>query len=112
MLMGDPSVLLLDEPFGALDEMTREYMDAELHRIIVQQRRSAILVTHNPLEAAFMADRVIVLTPRPGTIAGVIEVPLGNDRPDELFASDELIRYVRAVRSLFEQGHGQKGQAK
>lgn len=109
MLMGNPSVLLLDEPFGALDEMTREYMDAELHRIIVQQRRSAILVTHNPLEAAFMADRVVVLTPRPGTIKGVVEVPLGRDRPDELFASDELIGYVREARALFEQSHGQNG---
>jgi NitT/TauT family transport system ATP-binding protein len=102
MLMGDPKVLLLDEPFGALDEMTREYMDAELRRIIVQQNRSAILVTHNPLEAAFMADRVIVLTPRPGTIAGEVNVRLGKDRSDELFTSDELIMYVREARSLFE----------
>ena len=106
MLIGNPSVLLLDEPFGALDEMTREYMDAELRRIITQQNRSAILVTHNPLEAAFVADRVIVLTPRPGEIAGEVIVPLGKDRPDELFASDELNVYVREARSLFELGHG------
>lgn len=109
MLMGDPSVLLLDEPFGALDEMTREYMDSELRRIIIQQNRSAILVTHNPLEAAFIADRVIVLSPRPGTIAGEVEVPLGKDRPDELFASDELNVYVRAARSLLELGRGDGG---
>ena len=102
MLMGEPRVLLLDEPFGALDEMTREYMDAELRRIIVQQNRSAILVTHNPLEAAFVADRVVVLSPRPGTIAGVVDVPLGKTRPDELFASDDLNVYVRKARSLLE----------
>lgn len=109
MLMGDPSVLLLDEPFGALDEMTREYMDVELRRIINQQNRSAILVTHNPLEAAFVADRVVVLSPRPGKIAGEVQVPLGKDRPDELFASDELNVYVREARSLFELGRSEHG---
>jgi NitT/TauT family transport system ATP-binding protein len=66
-------------------------------------------VTHNPLEAAFVADRVIVLTPRPGRIAGEVDVPLGKDRPDELFASDELNVYVREARSLFELGRGEKG---
>jgi len=109
MLMGDPSVLLLDEPFGALDEMTREYMDVELRRIINQQNRSAILVTHNPLEAAFVADRVVVLSPRPGQIAGEVEVPIGKERPDELFASDELNVYIREARSLFERGRGEGG---
>ena len=109
MLLSDPSVLLLDEPFGALDEMTREYMDVELRRIINQQNRSAIFVTHNPLEAAFVADRVIVLTPRPGRIAGEVEVPLGKNRADELFASDELNVYVRRARALFERGRGDQG---
>lgn len=104
MLMGQPSVLLLDEPFGALDEMTREYMDGELRRIIIQQSRSAILVTHNPLEAAFIADRVVVLSPRPGRVAGVVDVPLGKSRSEELFASDELNVYVRQARALLELG--------
>ena len=104
MLMGEPRVLLLDEPFGALDEMTREYMDLELRRIIIKQNRSAILVTHNPLEAAFIGDRVIVMTPRPGRIAGEVEVPLGKDRPEELFASDELNVYIREARALLELG--------
>ena len=108
MLLGDPTVLLLDEPFGALDEMTREYMDAELRRIIDQQNRSALLVTHNPFEAAYMADRVIVLTPRPGTIAGEVHVPFGKSRPDELFASDELNAYVRKARQLLGVGVAQR----
>ncbi len=110
MLLGDPSVLLLDEPFGALDEMTREYMDAELRRIIVKQRRSAILVTHNPLEAAYVADRVIVLTQRPGSIAGEVGIPLGESRPEELFASDELNVYVRKARSLLGLDHTDRGK--
>ncbi|MCY3539939.1 MAG: ABC transporter ATP-binding protein [bacterium] len=102
MLMGEPKVLLLDEPFGALDEMTREYMDLELRRIIIQQNRSALLVTHNPLEAAFIGDRVVVMTPRPGKIAGEVEVPLGRDRSEGLLASDELNVYIREARSLLE----------
>ena len=102
MLMGEPKVLLLDEPFGALDEMTREYMDLELRRIIIQQNRSALLVTHNPLEAAFIGDRVVVMTPRPGKIAGEVEVPLGKDRSEDLLASDELNVYIREARSLLE----------
>jgi len=102
MLMGEPKVLLLDEPFGALDEMTREYMDLELRRIIIQQNRSALLVTHNPLEAAFIGDRVVVMTPRPGKIAGEVEVPLGKDRSEDLLASDQLNVYIREARSLLE----------
>ena len=110
MLLGEPRVLLLDEPFGALDEMTREYMDLELRRIIIQQNRSAILVTHNPLEAAFIGDRVIVMTARPGRIAGEVEVPLGKDRPEELFASDELNVYIREARALLELGRDATGR--
>ena len=108
MLIGEPHVLLLDEPFGALDEMTREHMDAELRRVIIQENRSAVLVTHNPLEAAFIADRVVVLTARPGQIAGEVVIPLGKERSSDLFASDELNKYVREARVLLEAGHGKR----
>ena len=110
MLMGEPKVLLLDEPFGALDEMTREYMDLELRRIIIQQNRSALLVTHNPLEAAFIGDRVVVMTPRPGKIAGEVDVPLGKDRSEDLLASDELNVYIREARSLLELAKDSMGR--
>jgi len=110
MLMGEPKVLLLDEPFGALDEMTREYMDLELRRIIIQQNRSALLVTHNPLEAAFIGDRVVVMTPRPGKIAGEVAVPLGKDRSEDLLASDELNVYIREARSLLELAKDSMGR--
>ncbi|WP_420612664.1 ABC transporter ATP-binding protein [Candidatus Spongiisocius sp.] len=110
MLMGEPRVLLLDEPFGALDEMTREYMDLELRRIIIRQNRSALLVTHNPLEAAFIGDRVVVMTSRPGKIAGEVEVPLGKDRSEDLLASDELNVYIREARSLLELAKDSMGR--
>jgi NitT/TauT family transport system ATP-binding protein len=106
MLINEPSLLLLDEPFGALDEMTREYMNVELRRIITQKDRSAVLVTHNPLEAAFVADRVVVLSPRPGRVVGEVEVGLGRDRPRTLFSSDELHMCVREVRGMLERTHG------
>ena len=78
-------------------------------RATIKQNRSAILVTHNPLEAAFIGDRVIVTTPRPGKIAGEVEVPLGKDRPEELFASDKLNVYIRAARALLELGRDTGG---
>ena len=106
MLINEPLLLLLDEPFGALDEMTREHMNVELRRIITQKDRSALLVTHNPLEAAFVADRVVVLSPRPGRVVGEVGVPLGRDRPRTLFLSDELHACVREVRGMLERTHG------
>ncbi len=111
MLIAEPQVLLLDEPFGALDELTREFMDVELRQIITSQGRSAILVTHSPLEAVFMADRVDVMTPRPGRVAGRVEIELGADRSSDLFASDELIAYVRKVRDLIEDAHAEEESA-
>lgn len=109
MFINEPELLLLDEPFGALDEMTREYMDAELRNIIVSRNRAALLVTHSPLEAAFVADRVVVLTARPGRVAGSIDIPMGRDRPMSLFSSAELHQYVSAVRALLDEGHGGMG---
>ncbi len=102
MFINEPDLLLLDEPFAALDEMTREHMDAELRQIIVEKDRSAVLVTHNPLEAVFVADRVVVLSARPGRIAGEIAIPLGDIRNRSLFSSDDLHSFVTAVRQLFE----------
>ena len=106
MLINEPKLLLLDEPFGALDELTREFMDAELRRVIVQEERSAVLVTHNPLEAVFVADRVVVMTPRPGKIGGEVAIDLGRERPESLLSSPEVHRYVAQVRELFEAHRG------
>ena len=82
-LAAAPSLLLMDEPFGALDEMTREHMQAELLRISVETGTSVVFVTHSIPEAVFLADRVVVMSPRPGRITDIVGVGLGELRDTE-----------------------------
>ena len=97
-LIGDPAVLLLDEPFSALDALTRETFDRELQALWQERRRTVILVTHSVSEAITLADRVAVMTPRPGRIARVVEVDLPRPRPVDLTADPRAATLASEVR--------------
>jgi NitT/TauT family transport system ATP-binding protein len=97
-LAAHPELLLMDEPFGALDEMTREHMQAELLRICADTGTTVVFVTHSIPEAVYLADRVVVMSPRPGRITGVIEVALGRDRGELTREATEFFERVTEVR--------------
>jgi NitT/TauT family transport system ATP-binding protein len=101
-LMHDPEILLMDEPFGALDAMTREAMNQELLRIWQGNRKTVILVTHSIDEAVFLADRVIVMSPRPGSIRDVLAVKVGRPRTSRTRLDPAFLECVGAVRAHFE----------
>ena len=103
MLIGQPAVSLLDEPFGAIDAMNREYLDVEVRSMIVRAGGSAIFVTHNVAEAIFVSDRVIILTPRPGRIAGDVSVKLAQSgRTKQMLSSPELLQHVTEIRGILD----------
>ena len=102
-LIHDPAVLVMDEPFGALDAMTREDMGAELLRIWQGRQKTVIFVTHSIREAVWLADRVVVMTPRPGVIAEVITVELPRPRTAKMQFLPEFGRCIEAISDLIAQ---------
>jgi NitT/TauT family transport system ATP-binding protein len=98
-LIHDPQVLLLDEPFGALDALTRERMGAELLRIWQVRRKTVVMVTHAISEALFLADRVLVLSPRPGRVRLDLKVDLSRPRHDDVRYTQPFGELARRLRS-------------
>lgn len=97
-LAEQPRLLLMDEPFGALDEMTREKMQTELVRISAETGAAVVFVTHSIPEAVFLSDRVVVMSPRPGRIREIVPMRLGTDASARAARTEEL----REERSFFE----------
>ncbi len=97
-----PRVWLLDEPFGALDALTREKLSLELLRLRADSRPTILLVTHDINEAALLADRVIVLSPRPGTIVADIAIDLPRPRSPDMFYQRDFLRLAKQIRAKLE----------
>lgn len=100
-LLHDPAILLMDEPFGALDAMTRETMNVELLKIWRQSRKTILFVTHSIPEAVFLGGRVVVMTPRPGTIADLVETDLPEDRDLDIMTTERFGVHTRRIRQQF-----------
>jgi NitT/TauT family transport system ATP-binding protein len=104
-LITDPAVLLLDEPFSALDALTRETFDAELQRLWLERRRTVVLVTHSVPEAVALGDRVAVMTPRPGRISRVVDVDLQRPREVALIGDARAATIAAEIRNLLASEH-------
>ncbi|GGG23833.1 ABC transporter ATP-binding protein [Caldovatus sediminis] len=108
-LLQAPRVLLMDEPFGALDALTREEMSLELLRLWTARRMAVLFVTHSIPEAVLLADRVVVMSPRPGRVVDVVEVGLPRPRSFDQEGSDEFQRCARRIRAHIFGGRGGTG---
>jgi NitT/TauT family transport system ATP-binding protein len=98
-LIHNPPLLLMDEPFGALDALTREAMNLELLRIWTENKKTCLLITHSIGEAVFLADRVIVMTPRPGKVDKIIPIDLPRPRTAEMRLDPKFIEYVKEIQA-------------
>jgi NitT/TauT family transport system ATP-binding protein len=105
-LLHDPKILLLDEPFGALDAMTRDTMNVELARIAAQAGKTVFLITHSIAESVFLSDRVLVMSSRPGRIIEEIEIDLPKPRTLDVVAEPRFAETVLRIRRLLEGNAG------
>ena len=103
-LAADPPVILMDEPFGALDEITREKLNEELLEIWMKEKCTVLFVTHNLYEAAFLSQRVIVMDKRPGKIIGDVAIPFGFPRARVLRANPEFAALTGQISEILAKG--------
>lgn len=99
-LVNEPKLLLMDEPFGALDALTRENMSLELQRIWSSSRKTVLFITHSIAESVFLSDRVLVMTARPSRVREIIDIDLPRPRTLEMTTSEAFSRYVAHIRGL------------
>jgi len=104
MLITEPAVLLLDEPFSALDELSRDMMNMELQRICIEQNATAFLVTHSIQEAVILSDEIVVMKPRPGRIAEIVKVDLPRPRTLDMMTTPKFGQIVDHIRGMLDKG--------
>jgi len=102
-LLHDAGLLLMDEPFGALDSLTRDQMAMDLQRLWMSYRRSVMFVTHNIAEAVFLSDRVVVMSPRPGRIVADIRIDLPRPREIDVYDSPRFTAFQQEIRRTMEK---------
>jgi NitT/TauT family transport system ATP-binding protein len=105
-LIHNPSVLLMDEPFAALDALTREELGFELLRIWSSDKKTVIFVTHNITEAILLADRVVAMTPRPGRIERIVDIDLPRPRTIDMEFTETFKKYSDQIREVIYRGQG------
>ena len=110
-LAADPEVLLMDEPFAALDAQTREFMQAELLKIWSQARKTVLFITHQINEAMYLADRVAVMSARPGRVKDVFKVPFGRPRTLALKRDPRFLEIEDSIWQLIEEESQATGHA-
>ncbi len=101
----DPDLLLMDEPFGALDEIVRDRLNEELLKLWAKTRKTVIFVTHSIPEAVFLSTRIVVMSPRPGRIIDIVDCDLGPDRPLEIRETPRFLEIAHRVREGLKAGH-------
>ena len=101
-LIHDPAILLMDEPFGALDAMTREAMNTELQRVWMESAKTVLFITHSISEAVFLSDRIVVMTPRPGRIADIVDVALPRPRSFAMLGDPRFVDAAARVRGILD----------
>lgn len=99
----EPEILLMDEPFSALDEFSREHLNVELLNIWSKVQNTVVFVTHSIPEAIFLSDRIFVLSPHPGRLSAVIDIPLPRPRRNEIRNSPEFYELISVIRNSFEE---------
>ena len=101
----EPDMLLMDEPFGALDEIVRDHLNAELLKLWATTQKTIVFVTHSIPEAVYLSTKIVVMSPRPGRIHEIIDCNLGADRPLEIRETPEFLKIAHQVREGLREGH-------
>ncbi|MCZ4290281.1 ABC transporter ATP-binding protein [Hoeflea alexandrii] len=101
----EPDMLLMDEPFGALDEIVRDHLNEQLLKLWAKTKKTVVFVTHSIPEAVFLSTKIVVMSPRPGRIHEIIDCDLGADRPLDIRETSEFLRIAHQVREGLKAGH-------